>query len=161
MKLIPQTEFSQEFGTLKAALPIASQNTLTAVRRELNRLLIRMQSVIVGDKLHGGVLHWLTGRLARSVHHEVLDMGDAIEGRIYAGKEAPYGRVHEFGGTFTVAAHLRIITQAFGVELSQPWPVFVREHDATYPERSFLRSTVGENRMAFEEAIRQAVRSSV
>jgi phage gpG-like protein len=105
---------------------------------------IDLQQHIQENKLEGQVLHHRTGNLIDNIFAEpAKDLGEGIEGRVFIGAAAPYGFVHEFGGTFTVPAHRRMQTMAWGREIA-PVETTVSEHLATYPERSFMRTGLAE-----------------
>ena len=122
-----------------------------AVMEAMQRIVIGLESHIVKDKLSGQVLHRRSGVLSGAVHSVVgTGAGGEIIGKVMVGNQARYGWVHEYGGTFTIPAHTRRITHFFGYkfpkgqqarELAQ-----VRAHTATYPERSFMRSSLADFR---------------
>jgi len=115
--------------------------------RRLGNLGLEMVSTIKADKLSGQVLRRVTGKLSRSIHREVeVVPGRAVILRIYAGREAPYAKPHEYGLLVVVPAHLRN-------NPSGDHPIFVRSYTVQYRERSFLRSTVGEYRDRFGETV--------
>jgi phage gpG-like protein len=132
------------------------------LNRAMRQVMIRMQTVVKSEKLRGGnPLHTRSGRLSQSIHWDVeLEAQGGITGILYAGRSAPYARVHEYGGVFNILPHARVITQAFGKPIT-PVSVIVKAHTATYPERSFLRSTMNESREDFLERVRRAVRDVV
>jgi phage gpG-like protein len=109
----------------------------------IRRQAFRLQAEVVTDKLSGDPLHRRTGNLASSINVDVTDESDRIVARI--GTKVGYGRVHEYGGTFSIPAHTRTLTTVFGRSVAAR-TIDVRAHAATFPERSFLRSTVSEER---------------
>lgn len=116
-----------------AYLEQRGEKVVTAVAGEMTRVLVEVRSTVMAN-LSGGVLEQRSGNLARSVSapNVTTSTGD-ITGLITQGKEAPYGVVHEYGGTFTVREHLRRTKKGMAT---------VRSHSATYPERSFMRSAL-------------------
>jgi phage gpG-like protein len=126
--------------------------TLRAILLDsIRRQAFRLQAEVVTDKLSGDPLHRRTGNLASSINVDVTDESDRIVARI--GTKVGYGRVHEYGGTFQIPAHTRTLTTVFGRSVAAR-TIDVRAHTATFPERSFLRSTVREERTAVLSAIR-------
>ncbi len=143
--------------------------TLDKMREAMLRGLILVQTSTV-RKLSGPVLHNVTGTLRRSIHFRTEQSDTALKGLVgsFAGYPNPrggeqaagYARINEFGGTFTVPEHERRVTQIFGREV-EPFIQTVRAHTATYPERSFLRSSlrdekkniVKEFRLSMNEAL--------
>lgn len=122
-------------------------------------------------KLSGPVLKNQTGTLRRSIHQRLVETQEAIKGLIgsFAGYTNPkggeqaagYARIHEFGGTFNVPDYVRRVNIVFGGEV-KPFMQVVKSHKVTYPERSFLRSSlkdekknvVKELRISMNEALR-------
>lgn len=134
------------------------------ISKRLTPLLVRMQSYVKEEKLqHGNPLHRRTGTLSRSIHYDVAETATDIVGRLYAGMEAPYARIHELGGTFdfNIPAHIRVITQAFGRPIT-PTVVNVRaySYSATYPQRAFLKPTLEAHRVYFQRLVSEAVKAA-
>lgn len=133
------------------------------VERSIRQIVIEGQSEIVRDRLHGGnPLFSRSGNLARAVQQQVDSNGDAITGTIGVDKTAPYGAVHEYGGTYDVREHIR----SSSLKVKKGKIRFrsggdVRAHTVTYPERSFLRSWLADNKgdiyAQIESAAQQAV----
>jgi hypothetical protein len=114
------------FSEIAAAFRIAMLQEMIAVR-----------DVVVEEKLSGQVLKNKTGTLRRSQHESVTSDEKSIRGAVSTDPSASaYGYVHEYGGTFDVKAHMR--------KSSHNMQTWVREHSITFPERSFLRSTLNE-----------------
>ena len=135
-----------------------SGNLRQAVADALKREWFRIQAAVVTEKLSGDPLHRRTGVLASSINvggadtaTEFVDEPTEIIGRI--GTKVRYGFIHEYGGTFTIPAHERRVEARLG----GAGTTTVRAHTATFPERSFLRSTLQEQKPAVLEAIRAAV----
>jgi phage gpG-like protein len=114
------------------------------------------------EKVSGPVLKTKTGTLRRGINAEFEETDTSIIGSAGIGKaEAKYPAVHEFGGTVTVREHTRRMTMAWGRAVKTPRQISVRAHTATYPERSFLRSTLRENEARIKAAIAAAVTQGV
>lgn len=94
---------------------------------EMEGIVIKLREHVVGDKLSGQVLHQITGNLARSIKEEgpLID-GDTVKGIVYSDGSVKYAGVHEYGLTVERVSSLG---NTFSV---------------TYPERSFLRSSLGD-----------------
>ncbi len=122
----------------------------------MQKMLIKMQSHVKTNKLSGQVLSRRTGFLSRSIHQDMKIDARGIVGRVFAGKDAPYAAVHEFGGTFNIPSHQRTQTMAFGRPIT-PRQVMVRAHMAKYPMRSFLRTTLAEFSVPFRNMVVRAV----
>lgn len=126
------------------------------LRTRFENIEIAMQSQIKGSKLSGQVLHRRTGALSRSIHGDIEQTPQSLTANIYAGREAPYAKVHEYGLTVHVPPSFR--TMLFGKVAR--FPFFVPAHDIEYPERSFLRTTLREWRDRIVEAVRRTIREA-
>lgn len=113
----------------------------------MNRLAVKLQRKVKDEKLNGQVLHRRTRVLAWSIYQDVLDRGDMITGIV--GTPIKYGKLHEYGGTVTVKEHMR---RSRSGEYHR-----VRQHSATYPERSFLRSSLAEMLPTIRSELRSAL----
>jgi phage gpG-like protein len=107
-------------------------------------ILIDLQSYIVMQKLQGQVLYHRSGHLGKSIIYEQKQDSEGEHGIVGVAKEAPYGRIHEFGGTFSIPTHLAhwVRGPAHGQIRTPSWTV--KAHSATFPERSFMRSALSD-----------------
>jgi phage gpG-like protein len=130
------------------------ERLMTSVNRQMIRIVIELQTYIRTRKLVGGnPLHQRTGNLSRAVNYQILQETDGVVGVVGVDRTAPYGAVHEYGGTFTVREH--IATSKKGN------PYNVRAHSATYPQRSFLRSSLTENQTNIVNQLTKAVNEAI
>ena len=106
-------------------------------------------------KVSGLVLKTRTGTLRRKINAQFEESGASITGSV--GLALAYGAIHEYGGTVTVREHTRRMTKAWGRAVKKPRQITVRSHKATYPERSYLRSSLKENETRIKYAIAAAV----
>jgi phage gpG-like protein len=120
------------------------------------RFCLDLSARVKARKLSGQVLNVQTGRLRRSIHHEVMVSGSRIVGAV--GTNVSYARIHEFGGTVQRSAHNRLIRSAWGRPLRYPVWQSVRAHSARFPERSFLRSALTEMRSDYRTRVDAAVK---
>jgi hypothetical protein len=151
------------------------------VKRAIDRITLEAERTI-HDKLNGPVLHWRTGRLWRSIHRSVEVTATSVIGYLFAGLEAPYGRVHEFGwaGVVQVPAHDRrnalhrttaaLVTriragQAYLTNARQKLNVNAQyvhvkafSYSVVFPERSYMRTTIEDYKMAFFDRMAHAGR---
>ncbi len=121
----------------------------------LQRFGIHLQGYIRAVKLTGGnPLNRRTGQLSDNVNVAPVE---EKEGGLWSavGTNLPYGRVHELGGTFQIPAHQRTISQIFGHPIT-PRVVMVSAHTATYPERSFLRAGLAEDKQVLVDEMEAA-----
>lgn len=143
-----------------------------AVRVEIDRQNKLLQTHIVGDKLQGQVLHHRSGKLGASIRiiPATID-GTMVSGTVEgAGGPAWYGRVHEYGGTWEVASHsrrtgftasgtqTRLLTRGGRVRkaVASTTSHTVGSYTLTFPERSFMRSSLEDLRESITAAIQEA-----
>ena len=129
----------------------------------IGRATLKLQRMVVQNKLSGQVLKVRTGTLRRSIDQVVLDEGTKVSGIVSS--NVKYARPHEYGfhGAVTVKESLRTIRQAFGRPID-PVQISVRSHTrkVDLPERSFLRSALadlersGAIRVEMEAAVKRA-----
>lgn len=147
----------QELSLRLARLP---KNIREALVSKITRLAVELQGYVVGSKLQGQVLHHRSGKLSASIKYNVTDDEKTVTGIVFADKGSTayaYAGVHEFGGTLSVREHIQQRTMVFGRQLSSPIAVTIRQHDVTYPERSFLRSSLADKRDHIINSIKEAV----
>jgi hypothetical protein len=152
-------------GVRLRAIPDKVRSSLL---RSIQKLSGDLANYVVRTKLSGQVLKRRTGVLAGSIQPLIAQNGGEIIGRVGplggdAGKALPYARKWEYGfsGTEPVRAHSRMMTQAWGRPVS-PHLIQVRAHTRrlNLPARSFLRTSLEENREAITAALADAVRGA-
>jgi phage gpG-like protein len=143
-----------------ARLESMSDKIRQSLRDAMQQQWYALQSYVVTEKLSGDPLHRRTAFLASSINTDSTFTDDAtsIVGRV--GTKVIYGRVHEYGGTFTIPAHERRVTSVFGHPVAGGVTT-VRSHSATFPERSFLRSSMRDLSSQIREAMQQAVADAI
>ena len=121
---------------------------------------VRLHSIVVDDKLAGGVLHRRTGRLASAQTLEVNDLATGASATVGFNKgTVPYGVYQEFG-----VPHPWVIeaTRAKALRFTIGGQVMFRKRvvHPGLPERSFLRSALEQLRPevgpAYETALKEA-----
>jgi phage gpG-like protein len=135
---------------------------LPELKNSMLRAVIMLQAYIITTKLSGDPLHVKTGRLRRSIHHEVQETSTGLEAQV--GTNVPYAFLHEYGWSGIVPAHMRRIaynankrSSNYGERItlrkalspkmlahSMISEVEVKAHKMVIPERSFLRSALAE-----------------
>lgn len=117
-------------------------------------------------KLSGDPLKHRTGQLSRSITSSATLDGLKITGKI--GSSAPYAHVHELGGVFLIPEHYRrtgfgskqqritMLTRSGSVRAAVKSMTrgMVRAHNATYPQRAFLKPSLMERRDDILAALR-------
>jgi hypothetical protein len=121
-----------------------------AILLEMKTLVEMGISATVRDKLSGDPLHHRTGNLIQAVEGSggVEEDGSIITGFWGVTRQAPYGELHEKGGTVEVREHLS--HSRLGKEFT------VGAHNATYPQRAFLAPTL----LALEPTIRDRLQAA-
>ena len=135
-------------------------NITQSVAAGVQKLLYVLEGRIKTEKLSGQALHVRTDRLRSSVHAEAVKVTvDTISGIV--GTNTKYAAYHEYGftGPEHVKQHLRMIKQAFGVQLKQPKEILIHGYmrQVNYPAHSFMRSQLAEDTPSIREGIRLAV----
>lgn len=132
---------------------------------EVRRVVMASTFRLVGKakvKVSGEVLKTKTGTLRRGINADFEETDTSIIGSAGIGKAvAKYPAVHEYGGTYTLREHTRRLTQVFGRKLETVRTVTVRAHQATYPERSYLRSSLREDEARIRADLKSAVAKGV
>ena len=142
-----------------ARLDAIPGSVAAAVRRAVEGQAIALTRYVKGSKLSGQVLRNRSGLLRASISYALMIADQGLTAQVGANVE--YAHVHEYGGDFAIKAHQRMMTQAFGRPVAIPRMISVRAHDAHYPERSFLRSSLEENAACIRAAIEAAVAEGI
>lgn len=132
-----------------------SEKIESSVLKRMWIIVIKLQSKIRSEKLHGQVLHHRTGNLSRETltQPDPFVAGDNIVGTIGTSSTARYGKVHEYGGTYDIPEHM---------SMSRLGKKFVvKAHQATFPERSYLRSALAESDAYIQSQMEIAVAQAV
>jgi phage gpG-like protein len=123
-----------------AALEQVPGAVRSSLERAVEELAIRLRQHIKGDKLEGQVLHHRSGALTSSIMQESpIIEGSSVIGKVYSTGDVKYAAVHEYGLTVSKVS-----------KLGKPFTV-------TYPERSFMRSSLEDMRNDISTALRDAV----
>jgi phage gpG-like protein len=162
---------SEEFA---ARMRRASSNLMPALRSTMATALTRVADYVRAAKLSGDPLRRRSGTLSQAVTGKAEISGTTVIGSLgVAG--VPYAKVHEHGGTFQVAAHMRRVAYDarenriraltkrgnLRAAVKSMTRGQVRAHSATYPQRAFLRPSLEENRDAITDALRHTVIEAV
>ena len=112
----------------------------------MNESTIRLQAYIVNEKLSGDPLHRRSGHLSNATQQDVLANEDSVVGRV--SNNMAYAHVHEEGGTFWIPEHTvrwgKSVMRMRGYDTSKMTKGMavegtVRGHNATYPQRAFMK----------------------
>jgi hypothetical protein len=167
-------------GSDKRAVESLVSKTDTIIGRltlKLNSLMIRLSAKIVGEKLEGQLLHHRTGKLSNSIRviPPVIEGGNLRAGVQGAGGPAWYGKLHEWGYTYSRQAGTRrigfnakgeitkLLTRAKTVRRSvaSTRTLNVRSYTVHIPERSFMRSSQEEMRPVITDELKQEASDAI
>jgi len=118
-----------------------------ALLRRLELLVLKLEAKVKRDKLSGQVLNVRTGALRRSIHNVVEDRGSELVGKVLRSGAVKYAGIHEYGGTTKPHVILPKKAKALSFISSSGNRVFatkVNHPGSRMPERSFLRSSLGD-----------------
>lgn len=173
----------QQIGQVVAHVRNLPKPVMERVQRVMALLGSELR-VAVQQKLSGEVLRVRTGALKASIQSNQVRSATVIEqevgifafganpqamfnkGFVGAAYQRPriYGRAHEFGfdGVVTVRAHMRTITQVFGMPVT-PRQIQIPSYSyhMKLPKRSFLRTALEEFAPHFFEEVAKAVDEGV
>jgi phage gpG-like protein len=141
-------------GALDRIPPAVSR----AVEAKVRALTLNLQSHVVRDKLQGQVLNHRSGALSRSIQQDVNRSGSATIGRVFSSGDVKYAGIHEFGGQTPPHEILPNKAKAlsFLMEGKRIFAQRVQHPGSKMPERSFLRSSLGDMAEEIILGIRQA-----
>lgn len=129
-----------------------------AVEAKVRALTINLQGHVVRDKLQGQVLNHRSGALGRSIQMSVNRAGSATIGKVFSAGDVKYAAIHEFGGQTPPHEILpnKAKALAFIMGGKQVFAKRVQHPGSKMPERSFLRSSLGDMAEEIILGIRQA-----
>jgi hypothetical protein len=141
-------QLAARFNAMPAALR-------AALKDKIADLAERLVDNIKSDKLGGEVLRARTGALRASIEASADETGASV---FSAGVKYAFAQEYGFDGDETVAAHGRLIREAFGRAIA-PKTIFVRafSRHMNLPERSFMRSALDDMRDEITQALNEAV----
>jgi len=147
-----------------AALAKAPDMVLDALRVKIDAQTVDLQAYVITQKLHGQVLHQRSSALAKSIQREEAAVsGDVVQGKVFSSGDVKYAGIHEYGGT--IPAHDVVATKAqalaFVIDGKQMFAKSVHIPDVHMPERSFLRSSLAENREQIMHGLEKAAAAGV
>lgn len=138
-----------------------SQTIKRDLRRYIGEGLIRgvmiLSNYIHRVKLSGSPLKYQTGRLYRATtYSSQVQEGPngTLEAFVYTDlSQAPYGRVHEYGGIVNIREYIK---------RSVTGRIFtVHGHTVNYPQRSYLRSAFEEMKSEVEREVKFSILEAV
>jgi len=138
-----------------AAMP---QKVHDALLHKVWTLALKLKQRVIG-KLQGPVLRHRSGALSRSIFDQVTDNPTSVLAKIASSGDVKYAAIHEFGGR--TPAHIIVPDKAkalaFMMGGKMMFAKVVNHPGSNMPERSFLRSSLGEMEDEIRDGMRRAV----
>lgn len=129
----------------------------------VTRVALYLENYVKTNKLQGQVLNHISGRLQSSIHSSSSQTGSRVGGIVFSAAPMPYAAIHEFGGF--IPAHIIEVKNALALHFvkggkdvfakSVNWP------GATMPERSYMRSSLADNKDKIVAEMKAAVMEAV
>lgn len=147
--LVGQKELIAKLSAMSAKVGDELFKTVTS-------LALYMENYVKSNKLAGQVLNHISGRLQSSIHSRVARAAASVIGSVFSAAPMPYAAIHEFGfnGSENVRQHMRSVL--FGREV-EPFSVGPFTRTMHMPERSFMRSSLADNRQKIVDEMTAAV----
>jgi len=143
--------------TSSAALAAMPARVRAALSAKANALAAGLQAKI-RQKLAGDALNTKSGALAGSIGVTIDDSSADVSVRIATSADIKYAAIHEFGGT--IAPHEIVPDKAkalaFAIGGKQVFAARVQIPAVTMPERSYMRSSLGEMANEIREGLSEA-----
>lgn len=146
--------------TLIAKYDRMPESIALALQRKVTALTLKLERKIKAEKLNGQVLNRVTGRLARSITHEVDVEPNGVYGRVFSTGDVKYAAIHEFGGQTTPHVIYPKKAQALSFMGSGGNRVFAKKVNhpgSKMPERSFMRSALRDMSTEISTGLKTAV----
>lgn len=147
------TQTAEKLSRIGIGMPSHIKTTLDAWADEL-------VSYIKSSKLSGDPLHRRSGDLSASVHPvSGLEERGAFGGAA-AGAGLPYAKIHEYGGW--VPKRVAKNARALAIKLPDGTTIFRKSaRGFQMPERSYMRSSLEEQKVSGLEAVKAAVKEYI
>lgn len=140
---------------LLAHLDAMPGNVHNAVLRKMTSLALQLETYVKQNKLAGQVLQKISGRLQSSIQNDVIDSADIIEARVYSNTSAaPYNAAQEYGAVIPDRYPVNAKAMHFFVGGKEVFAKFAKGF--TLKERSYMRSSLADNRQLIIDGIAQA-----
>ena len=143
-----EEELSARFSAMPAAIRAALAEKFAALAQ-------RLEDKIRNDKLDGQVLNARDGRLRDSIGVKLDEHGASL---MTSGVKYAAAQEYGFTGEESVAAHTRVIKEAFGRAIA-PKTILIQAfaRQMRLPERSYMRSSLEDMQDEIAQALREAV----
>ena len=101
------------------------------------------------------LLHRVTGNLARSIQKIVAETPSAITAMVYSAGDVKYAAIHEYGGVIHHPGSYKF--QVFKIGGKTIFTHGTVAHDIPIPMRSFMRTSLAENKEKIIASMNAAV----
>lgn len=134
---------------------------LAGVERTMRAEAISLVRYIQVNKLQSSPLHHRSGRLQGSIKQDVTNLGKSVLARIYT--NVKYAKIHEYGGSTPPHTIVPKTAKAlrFTVGGNTVFAKSVNHPGSKMPERSFMRSSLDENREKIRLALQKTVQGVI
>lgn len=145
-------------------LPLMAGKVRANVNMAVHKIATQLRTEVVRNKLSGQVLNKRTGHLQQSIQQQVTETAVEIQGKVFSAGDVKYAAIHEYGGTI----HHPGGTAYFVDKSGQPFFVSnkfalssdnfprTKPHLIKMPERSYLRTTLAENKQYIIDTLTKA-----
>lgn len=149
---------------VKAILKAIYPNTIDELYKTIEARAIDLVGYVKTQKLSGPRPQYLdnvSDRLRRSITYRIESFGNDITAII--GTNVEYAAIHEYGGKTSPHEILPVHGKALAFMLQGQLMILkkVNHPGSNIPERSFLRSSLAENREIIIEKMKEAVRKAI
>lgn len=144
---------------LKAKLTAMPQKVAQSLYRKVTELALMLENYVKTQKLSGQVLQHRTGHLQQSIHSDSTASASSVVGRVFSAAPMPYAAIHEFGGV--IPAHIIRAKNALALHFmsggKDVFAKYVNMPDVNMPARSYMRSSLADNKDKIIEGMKDAV----
>ena len=125
---------------LATALEQVPGSVVQMLSKTVTELAIGLREHVIQDKLNGQVLNRVSGNLIASIKQESpIVEGEKVSGEVYSDSTVKYAVIHEYGLTVSRVSSLG------------------KAYTVTYPERSFMRTSLADQRDMIVQRLQAAV----
>jgi phage gpG-like protein len=132
------------------------------IERAVSSVTLKLEAR-VKERLSGETLQVRSGNLRRSIHSVVESDSTSITGEVVSSGVA-YARIQELGGKVHIPEIVPTKAQALhfmGADGKEVFTKHVRAHDVTIPARSYMRSSLEEQKQAIKDELTRAIREAI
>jgi phage gpG-like protein len=148
----------QNIDAVRVNLDSVPAAVMAALHTKIKSLTINLANYVQTQKLQGQVLMHKSGALERSIQSNTEASGSLVTGKVFSAGDVKYAAIHEYGGV--IPAHDIVARNAsalaFVINGKTVFAKSVHIPEIVMPERSFLRSSLTENKEHIIEGIGSA-----